>query len=103
MSHPHICVVHDPKPVKLNASYFHSTPRKVTEKNTEFWQDAPIGGSICKKCWKKFSHQPSDMKGQTEPLPKETSNVGVHYYNIRIIANYRQQKILWKRINHLIN
>jgi hypothetical protein len=52
----------EPKQQRLNPNYFKSTPSKVTEENKCFWShEVEVGGSICKKCWNKFSNRARDQ------------------------------------------
>jgi hypothetical protein len=64
--HVHRCVVHQPNSVRRESKHFHKPPRTVTEENQKFWKGAPLGGSICKECWKEFSDPRRDRDRQTE-------------------------------------
>jgi hypothetical protein len=62
-----INVVHQPNSIRRESKHFHKPPRKVTEENQKFWKsDAPLGASICKECYSKYSNRPQASIGLTE-------------------------------------
>jgi len=66
------CVVHQPQPLVRQSTKFHSTPRPVTKENKSFWKDdPPLGGSICKDCYREYEHRPKSSKESTETPPDE--------------------------------
>ena len=70
--HVYQCVVHQPDTIRRKSKHFHKPPRTVTEENKSFWNDdAPLGGSICKHCYREYEHRPKSSKESTETPPDE--------------------------------
>ena len=61
------CVVHQPKTIRRKSKHFHKPPKTVTEENKNFWKnDASLGGSICKDCYRKYECRPKSEQKRTE-------------------------------------
>lgn len=73
MTHVFQCVVHEPKPVRLDSNSFKKPPNKVTEENKDFWsKDIEVGGSICKKCYEKYRDREKPLKALGDILPNDS-------------------------------